>query len=123
MSLREEQRKILEMVAQGTISPEDGVRLLEALQGTESGVATSQNKPRWLKIQVTDMETNRPRVHIVLPFSMVKAGLRMGQAFGVPGLSPEIVQELEHALINESRGKIVDVVDQEDKERVEIYVE
>ena len=71
---------------------------------------------------MTDTDTGRTRVNIRLPLGMVNAGLRMGMRF-----SPEVegldAARLVEALASGETGKIVDVVDDEDGERVEVYIE
>jgi len=71
---------------------------------------------------VTDTDTGRTRVNIRLPLGMVNAGLRMGMRF-----SPEVegldAARLVEALASGETGKIVDVLDDEDGEHVEVYIE
>ncbi len=132
MSTREERLKILQMVADGTISPEDGMRLLEALSpeeggGAESGApkAEESQKPRWLKIQVTDTNTGRRRVNITLPLAVLRGMLKLGGRVNVVSdyVDKETLQALEDALLSGATGKFVDIVDEEDGERVEIFIE
>ncbi len=128
MTLHEERLKILQMVADGAITPEDGARLLEALEGgTEPTTAAGVDKPRRLKIRVTDTRTGRSRVNITLPYALLRAGLRLGAKFRVPGMDKvdaRLLQEVESAFLQGTEaGKIVDVIDEEEGERVEIYVE
>ncbi len=126
MTLHEERRQILEMVASGKITPEEGVRLLEALEGTQEGPPTSNRKPRWFKVRVTDLSSGKPRVDITLPLTLVKFGLRVGgrfRFFNRPNFDESMMKELENALLSGETGKIVDIMDAEGEERVEVYVE
>ena len=80
-------------------------------------------RPKWFKVRVTDLASGRSKVTVNLPLGLVDWGLRIGAQF-----SPEIkdvnLQELMHVLENnEAPGKIIDVVDDEDGEHVEIYIE
>lgn len=71
---------------------------------------------------MTDTDSGRTRVNIRLPLGMVNAGLRMGMRF-----SPEVegldAARLVEALASGETGKIVDVLDDEDGEHVEVYIE
>jgi hypothetical protein len=53
---------------------------------------------------------------------LVSAGLRMAQRFA-PEFNDFDMAELEELLASGADGKIVEVMDEEDNERVEIYVE
>jgi hypothetical protein len=121
--MSEERSRILQMISQGKITAEEGVRLLNALR--EASPAPSPiavGAARWFRVRVTDMATGRVKVNVNLPLSLVKAGMKMGARF-----SPEIDElnweELATAIQEGTSGKIVDVEDQDDGERVEVYVE
>ncbi len=132
MDLREERLKILHMVADGTITPEDAARLLEALgNGGEQASQTveapqdTDRQPKWFKIRVTDTDTGRVRVNVTLPMALFRGALKLGGRINVVGdrISQELLDGLEEALATGKVGKLIDVVDEEDGERVEIYVE
>jgi hypothetical protein len=66
----EERMKILEMIQTGKISPEEGARLLQALQA--GGKTTSNgHDPRWLHIRITDRETGHTAVNVNIPLHLV----------------------------------------------------
>jgi hypothetical protein len=54
--------------------------------------------------------------------SLVNVGIKMGARFA-PDIEGIDFDEIVAAIKSGSQGKIVDVVDEEDGERVEIYVE
>jgi len=61
-------------------------------------------------------------VNVRLPVGLVGAGLKMGMKFSpeIEGFDPNIINEfLESGEI----GQIVDVFDEEDGERVEVFIE
>lgn len=68
MSTADEQMKILEMIQEDKISPEQGAQLLNALQ--VSGDA------RWLHIRITDHETGQAKVNVRVPMRLVSNALR-----------------------------------------------
>jgi hypothetical protein len=132
----EERLKILSMVQEGKITPEDAAQLLEAINSAPSTQArrtappTSPEadlpglgrKPRWLRVRVTDTDSGKPRVNVRLPISMVSVGLKMGSKFApqIEGLDPaELMQIIESGEL----GQIVDVFDEDDGEHVEVFLE
>ncbi len=133
MATMEERMKILQMVQEGKITAEDAAGLLEALEeggdeGRVAGIvvnemnATQGRKPRWLRVRVTDTNTGKPRVNVRLPMSLVNVGLKMGSRFApeVEGLDMDMLSE---AIASGEVGQIVDVVDEQDGEHVEVFLE
>lgn len=125
MATSEERTRILQMVAEGQISAEDGVRLLEALRGGESGdkrAQSPQNQARWFRVRVTELATGRDKVNINIPIGLVNVGLKMGARF-VGDMEGVNFEELAAAVQAGQMGKILEADDLEDGERVEIFVE
>jgi len=80
------------------------------------------SSPRWFRIRVTDLETGKSKVNVNLPMSLVNVGIKMGARFApeVEGVDfDEVVEQIRSG----AQGKIIDVEDVQDGERVEIYVE
>jgi len=124
MSLKEERMQILKMIEAGTITAEEGARLLAAL---EEGAGKSQRgetkgKARWMRIRVTDLKTGRAKVNVNLPMGLVNFGMKMGARFAPEMENLDLAEVLE-AIKEGAQGKIVEVEDDEDNERVEIYIE
>ncbi|MGC9397893.1 MAG: SHOCT-like domain-containing protein [Anaerolineae bacterium] len=115
----EERLKILEMLQNGTITAEQASELLDALAAREE--KGQEQAPRWLRIRVTDTDTGRSRVNVTLPVGLVRAGLKMGARLG-PDLDHLDGETLEKVLLG-GRGHVVDVLDEEDGERVEIFLD
>ena len=128
MSTAEERLKILNMIAEGKISAEEGSRLLEALQsaerkaGASSGMATSGGESRYLRIRVTNTHTGRERASVNIPVNLVSVAMRMGARFA-PEMEDISFEEVMSAINQGMRGKIVDVTEGETGEHVEIFVE
>ena len=125
MATAEERMEILKMVQNGQVSAEEGARLLEALTESAGGrpgptPAERVPQPRRLRVRVSDLETGRKKVNIDLPWNLINVGMHMGARF-----APEEIdlEEVMQALEAGTEGKIVDVEDAEDNERVEIFVE
>ena len=124
-SASEERMKILQMLEEGKISPDEATTLLRALDGGRSSGPTAPGFPsdgRFLRILVSDLSSEAPKVNVTIPMGLVGAGLRMAERFA-PEFEGFDMQELEEMLASGTIGKMVEVVDVEDNEKVEIYVE
>ena len=125
MSTSEERIKILNMVAEGKLSAEEGAKLLKALQsasGRAQAAGGGAGEPRHLRVRVTSADSGRVIANINIPMSLINVGLRMGARFA-PDLEGLDFEEVMEAIRHGQRGKIIDVEDAEDGERVEIFVE
>jgi hypothetical protein len=103
--------KILRMVAEGALTPEEADEILSALGGEASRAtdhadtdenATTGGVPRRLRIEVR--EGGRRVVNLSVPLNI--AGL--ASAF-VPGLSDEDSDRIQSAIRSGQRGPIVDI--------------
>lgn len=121
MTTTEERIKILQMIQDGKISAEDGAKLLSALNESGPGRASGyrQKDSRTIRIRVTDQFTGKSKVSINLPLGLVDAGLNIASNF-IPDLG---IEEISSAIRDGLTGKIIDVIDDEDGERVEIFIE
>lgn len=123
MATSEERLKILKMIEEHRISPEEGARLLAALAKAERRrMPASSGENRWLRVRVTDIESGKTAVNINLPVSLVNVGLRMGARF-VPEMEGVSMSELQESIRQGVTGKIIDIVDEQEGQRVEVYVE
>ena len=127
MATAEERMKILKMVEEGKISAEDGAKLLSALSdGRKSAGAPATGatggEARWFRVRVTDLATGKTKVNVNIPMGLVNVGIKMGARFA-PGLDSEQMEAIAEALKSGALGKIVEAIDEEDGERVEIFVE
>jgi len=123
MASSEERLKILQMIQDGKITPEDGAKLLEALNrgaGRTTGrVPVSVDDNRYVRIRVTDTFTGRAKVSVNLPLSLVSAGIGIAAKY-VPGVEEEYLME---AISSGLTGKVIDVIDEQDGDHVEIFIE
>jgi hypothetical protein len=119
-----ERMKILQMLEEGKISAEEATTLLRAL-GTEQRARPHMGdtgERRYLRVQVTDLTSGSAKVNVTMPMALVSAGLRIAQRFA-PEFDDFDMEELEALLASGAEGKIVEVLDEKDNERVEVYVE
>ena len=119
-----ERLKILEMLEQGKITAEEATTLLRAIEGgrRSAPAASTPAGKKFLRIQVTDLSSGAAKVNVTVPMGLVGAGLRMAERFA-PDFEGFDMQELEELLASGADGKLIEVMDEEDNERVEIYVE
>jgi hypothetical protein len=87
--MNENQKKILEMLAQGKISADDAYRLINAIEGEEGGGKKMEKvepdtrvKPKYLRVTVTPGEgqtdpNHADRVNVRIPMSLIRAGLKL----------------------------------------------
>ncbi len=126
MASSEERMKILKMIEEGKLSAEEGTKLLAALSEKRMSAPPRMpgmaSAPRWLRIRVTDVRSGRSKASVQIPLALVDAGLKIGAHFApeVEGVDMSNVME---AMRSGMTGKIIDVIDEEDGEHVEIYVE
>ncbi len=115
--------QILRMIEARQISAEEGARLLAALDRADSKAAqAATGSPRWLRVRVTDLHTGKPKVNVNIPMGLVHVGIRMGARFA-PNVEGLDVEQITRAIQEGAQGKIIDVEDAEDAERVEIFIE
>jgi hypothetical protein len=123
MASVEERLKILKMIEEGKVSAEEGAKLLSALSSAnrpEGGLSASGAK--WLRVRVTDVNSGRSKATVQIPISLMEAGMKIGAHFA-PEIDGVNMDQLMEALRLGTTGKIIDVVDDEDGEHVEIFVE
>lgn len=127
MATTEERMKILKMIEDGKVTPEDGSKLLAALADGRHGQsaqasARATGAGRWLRVRVTDTATGRSKATVQIPIGLIDAGLKIGAHFAPEVAGVDMSNVLE-AVRSGMTGKIIDVFDEEDGEHVEIYIE
>jgi hypothetical protein len=125
MATVEERMKILKMVETGQISAEEGAKLLAALSSSSRHKAPSvaaADQAKWFRVRVMDLSSGRSKVNVNIPMGLVNVGIKMGARFApeVEGLD---FDEIMEAIRSGAQGKILDMVNEEDGERVEIFIE
>lgn len=125
MATAEERLQILDMIRSGQITADEGARLLEALKeedrlSEEPRLGSRAKEPSQFRIRVTDLETGRQKVDMRMPWSLVNVGINMGARFARDEVK---VEDFVEAVQAGAEGKIMDLVDEEDGERIEVFVE
>jgi hypothetical protein len=124
MASSEERLKILQMIQEGKINADDGAKLLEALNRGAgrpplNRSVAAEDDGRYVRVRVTDTFTGKAKVSVNLPISLVDAGLGIAANF-IPGVANV---DLMGAIRSGMTGKVVDVIDEEDGDHVEIFIE
>lgn len=144
----DERLEILRLVENQTISAEEAARLLEALDRSERQ-QQEQTQPfnvtfprgfpevnfpkgfpfgpgggpgrrgRNVRIRITDVDTDEPRLNLVLPQGLIDAGLKMAKRLA-PDHIPD-AKDLRESIDEGYEGTILDILDED--QRVEIVIE
>jgi hypothetical protein len=116
---------ILDQLASGEITADEAARRLRQ-PNPPSGERPADNLPaaagRRLRVRVVNLDTGRDRVNVHVPIALVEAGLRLGARYE-PRIAALDVDEIFDQIRAGAGGKIVEVEDWEDGERVEIFIE
>ena len=128
MATTEERMRILRMIQEGKITAEEGAKLLAALRESRKEpravgaavFATSRSTKGMLRVRVTDMISGKAKVNVNLPLGLVDAGMSIASQFA-PGVDFDQIADAIRSGTME--GKIVDVVDEEDGEHIEVFID
>ncbi len=135
--MSEERLRILKLIEEKKVTAEEGLKLLDAL-GEESNGGGA--RPKWFKVKVTEAGKEKPRVSVNIPYAFLRAAVRLGgkvqmmipedakEKMAEKGvrLDAEGVEELDRmfgSLAEHGQFMLVDVVDEEDGDHVEVFVE
>jgi hypothetical protein len=121
--------QILNLLADGQISPEEAAARMRGDRASSTASAPASGKTpaadlgnRWLHIRVTDVHTGRPRVNVNVPLTWVALGLQLGSRH-VGELHGIDLNELLDQIRAGANGRLIEVEDLDDGERVEIFVD
>ena len=131
--MSEERKKILNMVAEGTLTPEEADRLLGALKD-------SQEKTRFFHVRVYNADRKKPKVKVDIPIGVLKLASKIGAAFkgivpdgfkidmhgreiSLDEFTPEMIDKIVAEITDEGRFMLAEVTDDDKGEFVEVYIE
>lgn len=125
-----EQLRILQMIQSKKITPDEGVKLLDALQKTDPKISGGNSAihtqglrtPRWMRILVVDQKTGKEKINFRLPANVVETGVKMGACYS-PGLNNNATKKILEALHTGLTGKVIDSIIAETGERIVISLE
>ncbi|NTV83649.1 MAG: hypothetical protein HGA23_05040, partial [Bacteroidales bacterium] len=89
---------------------------------TATGTRQANQSARWFRIRVTDVSSGRAKATINLPIGLVNWGMKIGARYA-PEVEEFDFNELSQMLQSSAEGKLIDVIDEEDGEHVEIFID
>ncbi|HTY07591.1 MAG TPA: hypothetical protein VMF29_00370 [Candidatus Edwardsbacteria bacterium] len=136
--MSDEKMRILKMIEEKKITAEEGAKLLAAMDTPSGGEANG--RAHWLKVRVYDKGSDKAKVRVTVPLTLLKIAGRLGGKFSVmmpdeakkqmaeKGIkldaeSFEDIERLFDQFAVNGQYKLVDVEDDESGEKVEVYVE
>jgi len=123
MSISEERLRILKLIESGQVSAEEGGQLIEALaENQERDRPRGAVQPRVLRVRVTDVSSRRQKINVTIPVSLVGIGLKLGAKL-VRRMESANADQIMRAIEGGSLGRIFEMQDLDEGERVEIFVE
>jgi len=118
-----ERMQVLRMVEDGQVSIEDAIGLMSSPE-KPSPLPKPTNGGRWLRVRVTDLETGKRKVSVNVPLKLMKWGMKIGARF-----TPELegmdmdMDDLLADLDQYVEGPLVEVEDDSEGQRVEVFIE
>lgn len=109
--------RILQMVASGQVTAQEAAQLLDALTEEQGRM-----RNRMVRVRVTDLASSRIKINVTIPVGLIQVGMRLGLRLA-PQLSAAALDELLRAITSGSVGRLLDLHDMEEGERLEIFVE
>jgi hypothetical protein len=127
MTSAEERMQIIKMIDEGKITAGEGAELLKALtkkSDKKRKTIRKSFKDNILRVRVTDMATGKTRVNVNLPLTLMNAGLNIASQFAPDEMrDQQMMESIKEAISEDLRGKIVDVINEEDQEHIEVFIE
>lgn len=126
MTTTEERMRVLKLIEEGKISAAEAVSMLDAAANPDKdqgqSAAVSNQPVRYIHVIVTDIESGKSRVNIRMPANLVTTGIKMGAH-----LSTEVnvldTQQIKDYIKRGVTGQVLDVLDDDEGERVQIFLE
>ncbi len=127
----EQKARVLKMVEEGKISADEGIKLLEALEDSDmrDQVIVRDKQPRklmrFLKIRVFEGDLTKPKVRVAVPIALLKLAMKFIPEDALAEINGRSIDldEILRAVDENTEGKLLEVNDEAEKTRVEIYVE
>lgn len=119
--------QILNMVKDGSISVEEGLELINALDSKDQVVSAPKPKPlgkRMIRVVVDSKEGEKVRVNV--PLSLAKIGLDLGSQLNIDGKSLNLkgidLDKIIDQIDEDTHGELV-TVDTEEGDHVRIFID
>lgn len=118
----EDRNQILRLVESGNLTAVQAAQLLDALEPRQNHAAKQRNRNRQVRVRVTDLATPRQKVNVTVPASLIRVALRLATRLA-PQVSGSALEDLLRAMESGATGRLLDLQDLEEGERVEIFAE
>lgn len=123
MTNQDERLRILKLIERGNITAEEGGQLIEALERDHDHMRMPVvGRTRSLRVVVTDMAARRQKVNVTIPVTLVNVGLKLGARL-FPRESEQVAADIRTAIEQGATGRIFDMQDLQEQERIEIFIE
>ena len=117
----DERNRILHLVEAGKVTAEEAARLLDTLDSQQDPIDERRRK-RTVRVRVTNLANNRQKANVTVPVSLIDVGLRLATRL-VPQIRGSALEDLLRAIESGAKGRVLDLQDLEEGERVEIFAE
>ena len=117
----DERIRILRLVESGNVTAEEAARLLDSLQVKQEHT-DERKRNRIVRVRVTNLANNRQKANVTVPVSLIDVGLRLATCL-VPQIRGSALEDLLYVIENGTTGRLLDLQDLEEGERIEIYAE
>ena len=136
-ALKEERNRILRMVEEGEVTAGEAAQLLDALavadereperdrdRERERSINRLRARSRTLRIRVSSLNPKQQKMQMTatLPLSLIRTSLRLGARL-IPQLSDNALEDVLRAIESGASGRVLDVQDLEEGQRLEIFAE
>lgn len=129
-TLIDERNRILRMVQAGEVSADEAGQLLDALAAAEPelerdrSIERSRSRSRTLRIRVSGLNPKQQKMQMsaTMPVSLIRISLRLGARL-IPQLSNSALEDLLRSIESGASGRLLDLQDLEEGQRVEIFAE
>ncbi len=122
----EERNRILHLVESGQVSATEAAQLLDTLEDEydRNGLSSERMRSRTVRVRVTSLPNNRQKLNfnVTLPVGLLKIGLSIGSRLA-PQLSTSGLDDVLRAIERGATGRLLDIQDLEEGQRVEIFAE
>src|ERR1700730_13162264 len=120
---KDERNRILRLIESGQVNAIEAAQLLDALDA-EPDHSGMRGRKRTLRIRATSTQIRAQKMNLSasLPVSLIKVSMRLGTRL-LPQLSNSALEDLLRAIEGGAAGRLLDLQDLENGERLEIFVE
>ncbi len=124
----------MRMVEAGEVTAGEAAQLLDALaeaeperereRDRERAMDRSRTRNRTLRIRVSGLNPKQQKIQMTatMPVNLLRVSLRLGSRL-IPQLSNSALEDVLRAIENGASGRLLDLQDLEEGQRVEIFAE